>query len=80
MLMSTAWADGLVDNPAGRAIRAGEMVIITDLQGVVTRTNRAFAKALADGDVKRIAANTLALEKALSPRAASSWKATLLTS
>lgn len=26
VLMSTAWADGLVDNPAGRAIRAGEMV------------------------------------------------------
>jgi molybdopterin molybdotransferase len=26
VLMSTAWADGLVDNPADRAIRAGEMV------------------------------------------------------
>jgi len=26
VLMSTAWADGLVDNPAERAIRAGEMV------------------------------------------------------
>jgi len=26
VLMSTAWADGLVDNPASRAIRAGEMV------------------------------------------------------
>jgi len=26
VLMSTAWADGLVDNPAGRAIRAGESV------------------------------------------------------
>ena len=26
VLMSTAWADGLVDNPAGRAIRAGEPV------------------------------------------------------
>jgi len=26
VLMSTAWADGLVDNPAGRAIRAGETV------------------------------------------------------
>ena len=26
VLTSTAWADGLVDNPAGRAIRKGEMV------------------------------------------------------
>jgi molybdopterin molybdotransferase len=26
VLTSTAWADGLVDNPAGRAIRRGEMV------------------------------------------------------
>jgi molybdopterin molybdotransferase len=26
VLMSTAWADGLVDNPASRAIRAGDMV------------------------------------------------------
>jgi len=26
VLMSTAWADGLVDNPAGRAIRAGDPV------------------------------------------------------
>jgi molybdopterin molybdotransferase len=26
VLMSTAWADGLLDNPADRAIRAGEMV------------------------------------------------------
>jgi molybdopterin molybdotransferase len=26
VLTSTAWADGLVDNPAGHAIRAGEMV------------------------------------------------------
>ena len=26
VLMSTAWADGLVDNPANRVIRAGEMV------------------------------------------------------
>src|ERR1700704_216757 len=26
VLMSTAWADGLVDNPASQAIRAGEMV------------------------------------------------------
>jgi molybdopterin molybdotransferase len=24
--MSTAWADGLVDNPADRAIRAGDIV------------------------------------------------------
>jgi hypothetical protein len=24
--MSTAWADGLLDNPAGCAIRAGDMV------------------------------------------------------
>jgi molybdopterin molybdotransferase len=26
VLMSTAWADGLLDNPAGCAIRAGDMV------------------------------------------------------
>ena len=26
MLTSTSWADGLVDNPAGQAIRKGDMV------------------------------------------------------
>jgi molybdopterin molybdotransferase len=26
VLTSTAWADGLVDNPAERAIRAGDLV------------------------------------------------------
>ena len=26
VLTSTSWADGLVDNPAGQAIRKGEMV------------------------------------------------------
>ena len=26
MLTSTAWADGLLDNPAGHAIRKGEQV------------------------------------------------------
>jgi molybdopterin molybdotransferase len=36
VLTSVHWADGLVDNPAGRAIRAGEAVDYLPLEALLS--------------------------------------------